>query len=82
MAAKNTVGNAPLTFPFSDERLPPRLHVQAQVFHHAVDAVVQGQTAGLGQNGLSADWTLVLFLAPLLDAVTAETVSAVQDDCL
>lgn len=76
------VGNAPLTFPLSDECLAPRLHVQTQVFHHAVDAVVQGQTAGLGLDGLSADGTLVFLFAPLLDAVAAEAVSTVQDDCL
>ena len=74
--------NAPLTFPLSDEGLPPRLHVQAQVFHHAVDAVVQGQTAGLRLDGLSADGTLVFLFAPLLNAVTAEAVGAVQDDGL
>lgn len=78
----DTTGDAPLTFPLSDERLPPRLHVQAQVFHHTVDAVVQGQAAGLRLDGLSADGTLVFLFAPLLDAVTAEAVSAVQDDCL
>lgn len=75
-------GDAPLTFPLSDEGLPPGLHVQAQVFHHAVDAVVQGQAAGLRLDGLPADGTLVFLSAPLLDAVTAEAVSAVQDDCL
>lgn len=75
-------GDAPLTFPLSDEGLPPGLHVQAQVFHHAVDAVVQGQAAGLRLDGLPADGTLVFLLTPLLDAVTAEAVSAVQDDCL
>lgn len=73
------MGDAPLTFPLSDERLPPGLHVQAQVFHHAVDAVVQGKAAGLRLDGLSADRTLVLLFAPLLNAVTAEAVSAVQD---
>lgn len=77
-----STGNAPLTFPLSDERLPPRLHVQAQVFHHAVDAVVQGQAAGLGLDGLTADGTFVFLFTPLLDAVAAEAVGAVQDDCL
>lgn len=75
-------GDAPLTFPLSDEGLPPRLHVQAQVFHHAVNAVVQGQAAGLGEDALSADGTLIFLFAPLLDAVTAEAVGAVQDDSL
>lgn len=75
-------GDAPLTFPLSDECLPPGLHVQAQVFHHAVDAVVQGQAAGLRLDGLPADGTLVFLFAPLLDAVAAEAVSTVQDDCL
>lgn len=74
--------DAPLTFPFSDERLPPGLHVHTQVLHHAVNAVVQGQAAGLGLDGLSADGTLVLLFAPLLDAVTAEAVCTVQSDCL
>lgn len=78
----NAVGNAPLTFPLSDECLPSGLHVQAQVLHHAVDAVVQRQAAGLRLDGLSADGTLVFLFTPLLDAVTAETVSAVQDDSL
>lgn len=75
-------GDAPLTFPLSDECLPPGLHVQAQVFHHAVDAVVQGQAAGLRLDGLPADGALVFLFAPLLDAVTAEAVGAVQDDRL
>lgn len=74
--------DAPLTFPLRDQRLPPGLHVQAQAFHHAVDAVVQGQAARLRQDGLAADGTLVLLLTPLLDAVAAEAVSTVQDDCL
>lgn len=74
--------DAPLTFPFTDECLPPCLHVQAQVLHHAVDTVVQGETAGLRLDGLSTHGALVFLLAPLLDAVTAETVSTVQDDCL
>ncbi|TNN76111.1 hypothetical protein EYF80_013642 [Liparis tanakae] len=65
-----------------DEGLSPRLHVQAQVFHHAVDAVVQGQTASLGLDVPSADGTLVFLFAPLLDTVTAEAVSAAQDDRL
>lgn len=76
------VVNAPLTFPLGNKRLPPRLHVQAQVLHHAVDAVVQGQAAGLGLDGPPADGTLVLLSAPLLDAMTAEAVSAAQDDGL
>lgn len=74
--------NAPHTFPLSDEGLPPGLHVQAQVLHHAVNAVIQSQTAGLGLDGLAADGTLIFFIAPLLDAVTAETVGTVQDDSL
>lgn len=74
--------NAPLTFPLSDERLPPGLHVQTQVFHHAINAVVQSQTACLRLDGLSTDGTLVFLFTPLLDAETAEAVSAVQDDCL
>lgn len=74
--------DAPLTFPLSDEGLAPRLHVQAQVLHHAVDAVVQGQAARLGLDGLSADGTLVFLFAPLVDAEAAEAVSAVQDDGL
>lgn len=76
------VFDAPLTFPLSDKCLPPRLHIQAQAFHHAVDAVVQGQAAGLREDGLSADGALVFLFTPLLDAVTAEAVSTVQDDCL
>lgn len=78
----DTADNAPLTFPLSDECLTPRLHVQAQVFHHAVYAVVQRQTAGLWLDSLSADGTLILLFAPLLDAVTTEAMSTVQDDCL
>lgn len=74
--------DAPLTFPFSDECPPPCLHVQAQVLHHAVDTVVQGKTAGLRLDRLSTHGALVFLLAPLLDAVTAETVSTVQDHCL
>lgn len=74
--------DAPLTFPFSDECLPPCLHVQAQVFHHAVDTVVQGETARLRLDRLSTHGALIFLLAPLLDAVTAETMSTVQDDCL
>lgn len=82
MDTNATADNAPLTFPLGDEGLSPRLHVQAQVFHHAVDAVVQGQTASLRLDGPSADGTLVFLFAPLLDTVTAEAMSAVQDDCL
>lgn len=74
--------DAPLTFPLSDKCLSPRLHIQAQAFHHAVDAVVQGQAARLRDDGLSADGALVFLFTPLLDAVTAEAVSTVQDDCL
>lgn len=79
---KEVVFDAPLTFPLSNKCLPPRLRVQAEVFHHAVDAVVQSQAAGLGEDGLSADGALVFLFPPLLDAITAEAVSTVQDDCL
>lgn len=74
--------NAPLTFPLSDERLSPGLHIQAQVVYHAGDAVVQSQAAGLRLNDLSADGAFVFPFTPLTDAVQAEAVSAVQDDCL
>lgn len=76
------VFDAPLTFPLSDKGFPPRLHIQAKAFHHAVDAVVQGQASRLRVDGLSADGALVFLFTPLLDAVTAEAVSTVQDDCL
>lgn len=75
-------GNAPLTFPLSYQGLSSGLHVQAQVLHHAVDAVVQSETSRLGLDGLSTDGTLVFLLAPLIDAVTAETVRTIQVHCL
>lgn len=74
--------NAPLTFPLRYQSLTPGLHVQTQVFHHAVDAVVQSQTTGLRLDGLATDGTLVLLFAPLIDAVGAEAVSAVQNHSL
>lgn len=74
--------DAPLTFPLDNELPSPVLHVGTQVVHHAVYAVVQNQGAGLRQDGLPADGTLILPLPPLSDAVEAEAVGAVQCDGL
>lgn len=74
--------DAPLTFPLGDELPPPGLHVCAQVLHHAVDAVVEGQAAGLGLDGLPADGALIPPLAPLPDAVVAEAMCTAQGDRL
>lgn len=76
------MADAPLTFPLGDELPPPGLHVRAQVLYHAVNAVVEGQAAGLRLNELSADGALVPPLAPLLDAVVTEAMCAAQGDRL
>lgn len=79
---QTSIPNAPLTFPLVDDALSLLLDVQAQVLHHALDEVVQSQAAALGRDGLSADGTLLLLFAPLVDAVGAEAVGAVQGDRL
>lgn len=74
--------NAHLSFPLRDERLPSGLHIQTEVLHHAVNAVVQCKTSRLGLDGLSADGALLFLFAPLIDAMATEAMSTVQDDSL
>lgn len=73
-----SVQDAPLTFPLTDECCPPVPHLSAQIFHHAVNAVVQHQRASLRHNGLPADGTLVSASPPVCDTVLTETVSTAQ----
>lgn len=74
--------DAPLTFPLADECCSPLPHHSAQVFHHAVNAVVQHQRASLRHNGLPADGTLVSASPPVSNTVLTKTVSAAKRHCL
>lgn len=72
----------PLTFPLSDKVQAMLFHFHIQFSYHPVNAVIQHQRASLGFDLLPADRALHFPFHPLIDAVGAEAVCAVQSDCL